>query len=145
MRVIQPITEIIQTTARNEMVDITQRIQKLVTSNNVTRGYALLFVPHTTAGLTINENADPTVRQDILAKLEAMVPKAESYYRHAEGNSDAHVKSSLMGHSLTVLIDKEELILGQWQGIYLCEFDGPRERRVVLRLVDLNPVSNDNR
>jgi secondary thiamine-phosphate synthase enzyme len=94
-------------------------------------------VPHTTAAVTINENADPDVKHDMLRKLETLVPKQESYYRHGEGNSDSHVKASLVGNSVTVLIEEGQLVLSRWQGIYFCEFDGPRAREMHIRAVSL--------
>jgi secondary thiamine-phosphate synthase enzyme len=99
-------------------------------------GVCVLFTQHTTCGLTINENADPDVKSDMLKKLEALIPRREPYYEHAEGNSDSHVKTSLVGNSATVLIEDGELVLGRWQGIYFCEFDGPREREMMVKLVD---------
>ena len=99
-------------------------------------GLLHLFLQHTSAALTVNENADPDVQHDLLAKLDALVPQHESYYRHAEGNSAAHLKSSLMGFSITVPVRNGRLHLGTWQGIYLCEFDGPRTRRVVVTFVE---------
>lgn len=114
-------------------VDITDRVWGIVRRAGVQQGICQIFVPHTTAGLTINENADPDVRADLLLALNRMVPDLS--YRHGEGNSPAHVKSSLMGCSLTVPIAGGELLLGTWQGIYLCEFDGPRRREVIVQAV----------
>jgi secondary thiamine-phosphate synthase enzyme len=96
---------------------------------------AIVYVPHTTAAVTINENADPDVKHDMLAKLSELIPKTEKYYRHSEGNSDSHVKTALVGNSVTVLIEGGRLVLGQWQGIYFCEFDGPRSREMHVKLV----------
>ncbi len=93
-------------------------------------------MPHTTAAVTINENADPDVKSDMLHKLETLVPKHESYYQHGEGNSDSHVKTSLVGNSVTVLVESGRLVLGRWQGIYFCEFDGPRTRQMQVKVVD---------
>ena len=114
-------------------IDITGQVRKIVASGNVQNGLCQIFVPHTTAGLTINENADPDVVTDMLASLKQMVPNLP--YRHGEGNSPAHVKSSLVGCSLTVPIAEGRLCLGTWQGIYFCEFDGPRTRKVWVQLV----------
>ena len=136
-------TERLKTSRRNEMVDVTDRVRKLIAAHRVRGGVAYVFVPHTTAACTINENADPDVRADVLAKLEALAPKAESYYKHAEGNSDAHVKASLVGHTVTVLIDHGRLVLGKWQGIYFCEFDGPRERELKVKVVSFDPGELD--
>ena len=109
-------------------IDITGQVRKIVASGNVQNGLCQIFVPHTTAGVTINENADPDVVTDMLAALGKMVP--DLHYRHSEGNSPAHVKSSLVGCSITVPISEGRLCLGTWQGIYFCEFDGPRTRKV---------------
>jgi secondary thiamine-phosphate synthase enzyme len=120
------------------MLDITDRVQRIVRAAGVGDGYVIVYVPHTTAAVTINENADPDVRHDVLAKLEELIPKAERYYQHGEGNSDAHVKTSLVGNSTMVLIEGGKLVLGRWQGIYFCEFDGPRERALLVKLVRLD-------
>ena len=114
-------------------VDITGQVRKIVTAGKVQNGLCQIFVPHTTAGVTINENADPDVVTDMLAALKQMVPDLP--YRHDEGNSPAHVKSSLVGCSLTVPIADGRLCLGTWQGIYFCEFDGPRTRKVWVQLI----------
>ena len=131
--------ETIPTQWPSQLIDVTDRVLKLVQQNRVSEGYVIVYVPHTTAGVTINENADPDVKSDMLAKLEALIPKNERYYKHAEGNSDAHVKTALVGNSSTVLIEAGRLVLGQWQGIYFCEFDGPRQRELIVKIVDLNP------
>ena len=114
-------------------IDLTGQVRKIVASGNVQNGLCQIFVPHTTAGVTINENADPAVVTDMLAALGKMVPDLP--YRHSEGNSPAHVKSSLVGCSITVPIAEGRLCLGTWQGIYFCEFDGPRTRKVWVQLV----------
>ena len=114
-------------------IDITGQVRKIVAAGNVQNGLCQIFVPHTTAGVTINENADPDVVTDMLAALGKMVP--DLHYRHSEGNSPAHVKSSLVGCSITVPISEGRLCLGTWQGIYFCEFDGPRTRKVWVQLV----------
>jgi secondary thiamine-phosphate synthase enzyme len=132
----------VRTATRNEMVDVTDRLAKLVRSNNVLEGMLIAYVPHTTAAVTINENADPDVRHDMLRKLETLIPKHEEYYRHAEGNSDSHVKTSLVGNSVTVLVERGRLLLGRWQGIYFCEFDGPREREMHVKVVKFGPASD---
>ena len=126
----------------SQMIDVTERVQTLVQQNRINEGYVIVFVPHTTAAVTINENADPDVKTDMLKKLETMIPKRESYYQHGEGNSDSHVKTALVGNSVTVLIEGGRLVLGQWQGIYFCEFDGPRQREMIVKLIDLNPRSD---
>lgn len=120
----------VSTDSRDQMIDITREVQRLVADSGVTAGHVIVYVPHTTAGATINENADPDVAHDLLAQLDKMVPWRQPFYQHAEGNSASHVKASMMGSSVTVLIDNGRLVLGRWQGIYLCEFDGPRPRKV---------------
>ena len=127
--------ETVRTAKRNEMIDVTDRVAAIVSRLGVKEGMAIVSVPHTTAACTINENADPDVRHDMLRKLEELIPKRESYYRHNEGNSDSHVKSSLVGTTVTVLIESGELVLGTWQGIYFCEFDGPRDRTMHVKMV----------
>lgn len=121
-----------RTTARSEMVDITARILMAARESGVQEGCCTVFVPHTTAGITINEGADPDVRRDLLATLERMIPWSDDYH-HTEGNAAAHVKASLMGTSQTVLIEGGELVLGTWQAIFFCEFDGPRRRQVLVK------------
>jgi secondary thiamine-phosphate synthase enzyme len=117
------------------MIDVTTRLQRYVQKLSITQGMLIVYVPHTTAAVTINENADPDVRHDMLLKLSELIPKQESYYEHGEGNSDSHVKTSLVGNSVTVLIEGGRLVLGRWQGVYFCEFDGPREREMVVKCV----------
>ncbi len=129
-------SEIVETSTRVQMVDVTNRIQKIVQQQGVSSGFIIIHIPHTTAGVTMNEHADPDVQADILAKLDHLVPNMESYYQHDEGNSDAHVKTSLTGNSILVLIENGKLVLGRWQGIFLCEFDGPRERRMNVKVVE---------
>ncbi len=124
----------IATSQREEMIDITRRVQQAVTQSGVQSGVAHCFVPHTTAGITINENADPDVKRDLLYKLNKEIPQQDGYH-HAEGNSDAHLKASLFGFSLTVLVEHGQLVLGTWQGIHFCEFDGPRRRHLVIKVV----------
>ena len=116
----------IQTSRRNEFIDITAQIQDLV--EEVSEGVATVFVPHTTTAVTINENADPAVPRDILKKLEELIPQQDNY-SHMEGNSDAHIKASLLGSSVRVIIKDGQLLLGTWQAIFFCEFDGPRTRK----------------
>jgi secondary thiamine-phosphate synthase enzyme len=120
----------VKTRRRNEMIDITPEVSAAITKSGIDTGTVIVFCPHTTAGITINENADPDVTHDILLTLEELLPQLRKGYRHAEGNSDAHVKSSLVGASETVLIQNGRLKLGIWQGVYFCEFDGPRNRQV---------------
>ena len=129
------ISERVRTSQRSQIVDLTATVQRLVRDNAVKSGMAIVYVPHTTAGVTINENADPDVKHDMLKKLDSLIPKDEDYYQHGEGNSDSHVKTALVGNSATVLIEEGKLVLGTWQGIYFCEFDGPRERKVLVKVV----------
>jgi len=124
----------INTKSAAELVDITAEVQRAVREQGMQSGVCHVFVPHTTAGLTLNENWDPDVRADILMELDKIVPWRDNY-RHAEGNSAAHIKASLMGASQTILVEGGRLVLGTWQGIFLAEFDGPRRRRVLVKLV----------
>lgn len=124
----------ISTSSRSQLVDITARVQKAVSESDITDGLCHLWVPHTTAGITVNENADPSVARDILMELDRRIPW-EDGYAHSEGNSAAHVKSTLVGCEKTLIIEDGRLALGTWQGIYFCEFDGPRKRQVWLKLV----------
>ena len=128
--------ESVPTRSRSQMIDITARVRAIVTRLGVRDGYVIVYNPHTTAAVTINENADPDVQHDLLQKLDELVPKSEGFYRHGEGNSDSHLKTAMLGNSATVLIDSGELVLGRWQGIYFCEFDGPRQREVLVKVVE---------
>ncbi len=123
----------IVTTARVELIDITTKISQVVSESDVKEGVCYIFVPHTTAAITINENADLSVRQDILNEFNKIVP-LENRYSHREGNADAHIKSTLIGTSQVVPVENGRLVLGTWQGIYFCEFDGPRRRRVLVKV-----------
>jgi secondary thiamine-phosphate synthase enzyme len=123
----------IKTSRRIELIDITEDVQGIVTKSKVEDGICFLFCPHTTAGLTINENADPQVRRDIINALSKLVPE-DAPYSHTEGNADSHIKSSLFGSSLIVFIEDGRLAFGTWQGIYFCEGDGPRSREVWIKI-----------
>jgi secondary thiamine-phosphate synthase enzyme len=125
----------VATPSQNCFVEITRRVQEILAEGGIDEGVVVVFVPHTTAGITINENADPNVVRDFLADLDRLIPYQQPYYRHMEGNSAAHLKASLMGSSVSVIVEKGRLSLGTWQGIYLCEFDGPRNRRVLVKLL----------
>ncbi|OPZ83586.1 MAG: hypothetical protein BWY74_04421 [Firmicutes bacterium ADurb.Bin419] len=116
------------------MIDITSEIQDLVSKSGIKSGVCHIFVPHTTTGLTINENADPDVVDDILKEMNRIVPFDDGY-KHSEGNSAAHIKASMFGFSQQVIVEKSELMLGRWQGIYFCEFDGPRNREIYIKVV----------
>lgn len=120
----------VRTTRHTEFVEITGDVQRVVEESSVREGVCTVFVPHTTAGITINENADPDVVADMIYALEKAAPWKDSQYRHGEGNAAAHVKSSLMGHSVHVFVRDGKLQFGTWQGIFFCEFDGPRSRKV---------------
>lgn len=127
----RPITTFeLATHHRDQMLEITDRVRRVVRDAGVGSGRVIVYVPHTTAGVTINENADPDVVHDMLKQLDETVPWRQPFYRHAEGNSASHVKASMMGSSVTVLIDEGRLVLGTWQGVWFCEFDGPRTRQV---------------
>jgi secondary thiamine-phosphate synthase enzyme len=124
----------LQTRSRFEMIDITAEVQKAVGEEKIESGICLIYTPHTTAAVTINENADPDVSRDILAALDKAVP-LNANYRHMEGNSAAHVKASLVGASELVIIEKGRIVLGTWQSIFFCEFDGPRTRKVFISII----------
>ncbi|OGW75777.1 MAG: hypothetical protein A2Z72_05170 [Omnitrophica bacterium RBG_13_46_9] len=124
---------LLQTPGRTAFIDITAQVEKIVAGTSVRNGTCIVFVPHTTAGITINENADPSVRSDMIDALDKIVPE-DAPYAHSEGNSPAHVKASIMGNSETIIIKDGSLFLGTWQGIYFCEFDGPRKRRVAVKI-----------
>ncbi len=124
----------IQTQAHSEMIDITDKVQQFVTEEQVINGTAIVYCPHTTAGITINENADPDVKTDMLRRFDEVFPWDHQLDRHAEGNTAAHMKASTVGPSQTIIIHNRDIVLGTWQGIYFCEFDGPRERTVHLHI-----------
>ncbi|MRR08654.1 YjbQ family protein [bacterium] len=123
----------LSTSSRSELVDITGRVRRLVSESGIRDGLCRVWVPHTTAGLTVNENADPDVARDLLAGLDRIAPW-DAGYAHGEGNSAAHIKSSLVGCERTLIVSGGKLALGRWQGLYFCEFDGPRERQVWVQL-----------
>lgn len=125
----------LKTKQRDALYDITGNIYEIVRRSGVTNGLCTVFVPHTTAAVTINENADPDVTRDLLGKLRSLIPK-EDGYRHMEGNSDAHLKASLLGASEQIIIRGGRLVLGTWQGVYFAEFDGPRTRKVIVSVMD---------
>jgi secondary thiamine-phosphate synthase enzyme len=124
----------VKTHAQTEMIDVTKAVQKQVTDSGMENGLCMVFVPHTTAAVTINESADPAVKQDILMVLNKIVPWKEAY-RHMEGNSPAHLKTTLVGSSEVIAVENGQLVLGTWQGIFFCEFDGPRNRKLDVRLI----------
>jgi secondary thiamine-phosphate synthase enzyme len=125
----------VKTSSKTELIDITSKIAILVKESGVSEGLCMLYVPHTTAAVTINESADPSVRGDIMMILNQIIPW-DANYKHLEGNSPAHVKSTLVGASELVVIENGSLVLGTWQGLFFCEFDGPRTRKVQIRILD---------
>lgn len=124
----------VRTSKKTEFVDITRSVQEAIKKTGVEEGICFIFIPHTTAAVTVNENADPSVCQDILMELNNLVP-FQNRYQHLEGNSPAHIKASLVGCSQTVLVESGKLALGTWQGIFFCEFDGPRNRKVHVKVM----------
>lgn len=126
----------ILTRKRDEMIDITNLVKDLLRQSSIREGIAVIYSPHTTAGITINENADPDVRHDVLLRLDEVFPWEHEKYRHIEGNTAAHLKAITTGTSQTVLIHEGRLMLGRWQGIYFCEFDGPRRRNCLVRFIE---------
>lgn len=127
----------VSTQERSQLLDITRQIQEIIKKSGITEGICYIYVPHTTAGITINENADPSVTADILSELDKIVPWSDGY-KHLEGNSAAHIKASMMGFSQMVIIQNNQLLLGTWQGIYFCEFDGPRRRKLAVKIIRSN-------
>lgn len=124
----------VKSSSREEFIDITEDVEKVVKSSGVKSGVCYLYVPHTTAGITINEGADPSVRKDIINALKKIAPYAAGYL-HMEGNADSHIKATVVGSSVSIIIENGSLILGQWQSIFFCEFDGPRTRKVYLKII----------
>jgi secondary thiamine-phosphate synthase enzyme len=124
----------IQTNTQTQIIDITAQIQKVVRESGISEGLCCVFIPHTTAGVTINENADPSVKHDIIMELNKVIP-LNDHYRHLEGNSAAHIKASIIGSSVNVPVENNNLLLGTWQGICFCEFDGPRQRNVYVKII----------
>jgi len=129
-----PVSIPLKTHSRIEMVDITSSVQKEVSKAEVQDGICVVYVPHTTAGVTINEGADPDVCEDIKTRMNELVP-SHSRYRHSEGNADSHIKALLTGSSVSLLVENGRLVLGTWQKIYFCEFDGPRSREVYIKVI----------
>jgi secondary thiamine-phosphate synthase enzyme len=125
----------VKTSSRVELIDITHLVEKVVSESKIKSGLCIIYVPHTTAAVTINENADPSVRKDIIAELNKIVPFDDNY-SHLEGNAAAHIKASIIGPSETILVNGGSLVLGTWQGIYFCEFDGPRNRKVIIKIIE---------
>jgi secondary thiamine-phosphate synthase enzyme len=124
----------VQTERRTQLLDVTAGVARMVRDSGVHSGICYLYVPHTTAGVLVNENADPDVARDIEAALDRLAPRGAGY-RHAEGNADSHIKSTLAGSSVTLFVSEGQLALGRWQGIFFCEFDGPRQRQLRIKIV----------
>lgn len=124
----------IRTSSRDEMVDVTSQVAQAIRDSGIDEGIVTVYVPHTTAAVTINENADPSVVHDILAGLDKAFPWHQSYYRHTEGNSAAHIKSAIVGSSVRIPFQNGKMLLGTWQGIFFCEFDGPRRRKTIIAI-----------
>jgi secondary thiamine-phosphate synthase enzyme len=125
----------VRTSHQVELIDITHLVQKVVSESKIKSGLCIVYVPHTTAAVTINENADPSVKSDITHELNKVIPFDDNY-SHLEGNSAAHIKTSIIGSSETLLVEGGHLVLGTWQGIYFCEFDGPRNRKVMVKVIE---------
>ncbi len=125
----------IRTDSRVQFINIDEQLQQAIRQSGVQQGICVVFVPHTTAGVTINENADPDVVRDLATEINKVIP-FEDHYRHSEGNSAAHIKSSLMGQSVTLIIEQGRILYGTWQSCYFCEFDGPRSRRVFVKIME---------
>lgn len=124
----------ISTSKRNEFIDVTRQVKEFVQKSKIEKGICYIYCPHTTAAITINENADPDVKKDIIRKLSELIPEDERY-SHAEGNSDAHIKSSMLGNEKSIIIENNKLVLGTWQSIFFFEGDGPRERKVLVKIM----------
>jgi secondary thiamine-phosphate synthase enzyme len=124
----------VKTGRRNELVDVTSMVADRIKESKVESGICVVYVPHTTAAVTINENADPSVKADILSQLEKLVPYGAGY-SHMEGNADSHIKASIIGHSVHLIIEDGKPVLGTWQGVFFCEFDGPRNRRLYIKII----------
>lgn len=129
----------IKTKSRIEMVDVTDMIQSLIKESGISDGICVCYVPHTTAGITINEGADPSVCEDIMQKLSELVPHHYNY-KHLEGNADSHIKATIVGSSVTVIVEDGKLALGTWQKIFFCEFDGPRTRKIWVKTIDMKKL-----
>lgn len=129
------LTVTVPTRHRDQMIDVTHKVQDAVREAGISSGHVICFVPHTTAAVTIQENADPDVCHDVMYKLNQLIDQHDTGFLHAEGNSDAHIKASLVGSSVTVIVEGGRLVFGTWQGVYFCEFDGPRQRKMIIKCV----------
>ncbi|MBU8905275.1 secondary thiamine-phosphate synthase enzyme YjbQ [Desertibacillus haloalkaliphilus] len=126
----------LETNRRDEMIDVTAEVEQFIREQKINNGIVTVYCPHTTAGITINENADPDVKHDMLMRLDEVYPWEHAKYRHLEGNSASHLKASTVGPSQTVIVDEGRLVLGTWQGVYFCEFDGPRRRTFYMKAIE---------
>ncbi len=124
----------VRTSRRNELIDITQKVREVIRKSGIRNGICVVYVPHTTAAVTVNEHADPSVAVDIENALTRLVPP-NAGYRHLEGNADSHIKTTMVGPSITLIVENGDLLLGTWQGVFFCEFDGPRTRKVYVKLI----------
>jgi secondary thiamine-phosphate synthase enzyme len=125
----------IQSKYREELIEITDKIREIVNKKNLKKGMVFLYVPHTTCGITVNESYDPSVAEDIIHSLHLLAPP-KGPYKHTEGNADAHIKTTITGSSLFIFVEEGEIVLGRWQGIFLCEYDGPRTREIYIKLFE---------
>jgi secondary thiamine-phosphate synthase enzyme len=125
----------LKTTTRNQFVEITDKVREAIAASGIQTGLCVVYCPHTTAAITVNENADPDVVHDMLLYFNRTIPKDQPGFRHGEGNSDSHIKASLVAPSVTLVVNDGDLVLGRWQGVYFCEFDGPRTRKVIVQLL----------
>ncbi|SDH71917.1 secondary thiamine-phosphate synthase enzyme [Alteribacillus bidgolensis] len=123
----------VQTNQRDEMIDVTREVKSFIKEKEINKGIVIVYCPHTTAGITVNENADPDVKHDMLMRLDEVYPWEHPKYKHAEGNSASHLKASTVGTQQTLIIEDGNIVLGTWQGIYFCEFDGPRQRTMYIK------------
>ena len=125
----------VKSSRRNELIDVTAEVQKIAANSNAKEGLCVVYCPHTTAAVTINENADPSVKEDIVSALERLAPPNENYV-HSEGNSDAHIKAAVIGNSRTIIVKDGKLLLGQWEGCFFVELDGPRQRKLLVKIIE---------
>ena len=125
----------IETKKDNEIIDVAKRVEEIVQKSNIKEGVVTVYSPHTACGVTLNENTDPSLKEDLLRELSLLFPKGDPRYKHRGGNADAHIKSSAVGASVDIIIENRKLLLGQWQSIYFCEFDGPKQRQLFVKIL----------
>ena len=133
----------VRTKSRTELVEVTAEVRAALKASGVKNGLCVVYCPHTTAAVTVQENADPDVVHDMLLYLNKAIPQHQAGFRHGEGNSDSHIKASLVGPSVMLVVNDGDLVLGRWQGVYFCEFDGPREREMIVKVISFRPVGGD--